>query len=127
MNAGDIFFIYPLMALGTGDRDVVTVDGRGRIRGRKLFMGRVTAGTACRHDQAFLQLLAMDAFCKIPGDIVFCPFVKHRCLLSLTMAAAAKSRDIGGIGRGSEDFMGQYPVRAVTILARRGIGIAGVE
>ena len=64
-----------------------------------MFMGGVTAGTGCGHNQsAFQKAFAVDAFYIIGGDIVLCPFVKNGRFLTFTMAVTAKSGDIRRIG-----------------------------
>ena len=65
----------------------------------------------------------MNALAVVLNDLVLPPGVAHSSLLTFAMAARAELRNIDRERRGFRVLPAEHPVRAVTFLARRSIGV----
>ena len=87
-------------------------------------MCRVATGASGCHDQSLEKVFTVDAFRVILRDVMLIARIKDRRPLAFPMATAAKYRHVGRIGGRFKVRMGQNPMSAVAILARRSIGTA---
>src|ERR1700690_1089740 len=114
-----------VMACAAGGGHVLRIHRRLWIGSRQLTVRGVATGAGSGHRQAALQqALAVDAFVVPGNNLALLAGIEQGGLLSLAVALGAKIGHVGGKGERLLIVLAQDVVRAVAVLAERGVGIA---
>src|SRR6266702_1723049 len=116
--------LYPAMALTTGAAQILRIYARLRIRCWQYTMRRVAVGTRRGHRQSTLkQTFTVNALGVLRRDLVLRAGIAQCGFLAFAMAARAQRRNIGRIRGRRRVVFAQNLVRAMALLAARGIRV----